>query len=221
MYAPEPAAPESAPPELPASEPAPPERFMAERAPDESPNPFDDEDDATAIMGKPPIEDIRRVLEMGLSQEREVAAPLAPAARGLPATPYDVTPPPRHFGAQPFESPAAPYGSQQAPFDSQQTPFGSQQMPFNPDQAAWADQAAGQARAEFPPPPGPPIPAGAEAYPPSIPAPAPTGIAQPDIDESEIRRASRGPILVLLGLVVMVVLLMALLLFLNYRGIIT
>lgn len=93
----------------------------------------------------------------------------------------------------------------------------------NPFQTPMAPPVAGgfpgAQQAAFPPPPS-------QAFPPSIPVAPPTGIpllpgGGPALDDVEIRHAGRRPILVLISIVVFIALLIAVLMYLNYRGVIT
>lgn len=175
--------------------------------PYDEPNPYDDEDDATTIMGGEPLADIRRVLA-GDSDAPPPAPPAAmpaaeqPPAGGMPLaypqTPFDATPPP----------PPAPYGG---PFDPSQA--GAQ--PGYPP-AGYSPDA--QQPAVYPGPGFPPADAG--PYLPSVPAP-PMDLQVGPIDENEIRKASRGPLIALGVIVAVLVLAIAVLLFLNSRGLIT
>lgn len=120
-------------------------------------------------------------------------------------------------------APAAP-----APPVPTRDPFPSPPPPAppaapNPFQQPMAQPMAGgfpnPQQAAFPPP-------ASQAYPPSIPGAPPTGIpllpgGGPALDDVEIRQAGRRPILVLVSIVVFIALLLAVLMFLNYRGVIT
>jgi len=163
-------------------------------------SPFDDENDQTTVMGRPPIDDIRSALAAPSEPpalDLPVVPPKAPpprAAPQIPASPFDATPPP----------PSAP-------------------LPAAPPAAAPPQPMYGGPAAGFPAP-GSAFPPPISAFPPSIPGPPPTGIALPPgtlDDEEQIRRASRRPILVLIGIVVLVAIGVGVLLFLNYRGVIT
>jgi hypothetical protein len=82
----------------------------------------------------------------------------------------------------------------------------------HPPHAAPRPPAQSFPQAAFPPP--------TSAYPPSIPAASPTGI-QVQLDDVELRRPSRKPLVVIAILLVLIALGMTVLLILNYRGVIT
>lgn len=72
-------------------------------------SPFDDEDDATTVMGKPPIEDIRAALAPSEPPALDLpVAPPKPPPRvpAAPPSPFDATPPPPQ--AMPMAAPVAP-----------------------------------------------------------------------------------------------------------------
>jgi len=130
---------------------------------------------------------------------RALAAPSEPPALDLPVVPPK---------APPVHNPPQMPGS---PFDA--TPPPPAPMPMAP--------APAPAPSHGFPPPGSAFPPPISAFPPSIPGPPPTGIALPNDDELQIRRASRRPILVIIALVILVAIGVGVLLFLNSRGIIT
>jgi serine/threonine protein kinase len=106
------------------------------------------------------------------------------------------------------------------PFPSPPPPAPQAAAP-NPFQAPMARTAVGgfPQQAAFPPP-------ASQAFPPSIPGAPPTGIpllpgGGPALDDIEIRHAGRRPILVLVSIVLLLFVLIAVLMFLNYRGVIT
>lgn len=160
------------------------------------PNPYDDEDDATTIMGGEPLANIRAVL--GDSDEPPPAP--RPAAGSFPQSPFDQTPPP----------PPNPYA------------LGAPPSPYAggaPAQPAWGQPHAGYGAPE---PAAYPRAADQGPYLPSVPAPPMDPRLDPGaIDESEIRKASRGPMIALGVIVLVLALLIGVLLFLNYRGVIT
>lgn len=122
-----------------------------------------------------------------------------------------VRPGPPAAAQDPFPSPPPPAPAPPAP-PAAPNPF---QTPMAPPVAG----AFPNAQAAFPPP-------ASQAYPPSIPVAPPTGIpllpgGGPALDDVEIRQAGRRPILVLVSIVVFIALLIAVLMFLNYRGVIT
>ena len=207
-------APHAAP--APVAAPTPPASEPAPRA-SEAPSPFDDEDDATMIMGHPGIADIRTALAAP-SEPPAPAAPM-PEPQAASAMPYDATPSPAHYAA-----PAVPYDATPAPapYAPLQPPYA--EAPAQPQPTEPFRPAQPLAQPGFPPMGAYPIMD--SAYPPTIPGPAPTGIpmssgGMPALDDVEFRSASRRPIMVIIGVVILVVIGIALLLFLNHRGVIT
>jgi serine/threonine protein kinase len=163
-------------------------------------NPPDDEEDQTTVMEKPPAV---AALPGPVGAPRAPPPPGFASAGGGEAFTAQATPVPY---AQPQEAPGAyPAGYGQAP--------GYQAGASNPAGAFTpAAQGYAQPLAAFPPP--------TSAFPPSIPAPAPTGI-QVSLDDVEFRKPSRGPLIVIAVLLVVIALGMAVALILNYRGVIT
>lgn len=163
--------------------------------PEPEPPPAPEPEAAFGLMGAPsPYDDEN-------DQTTVMGKPVMPALdRALadsepPALDLPIVPPRAPPPREPPQIPASPFGA--AP-------------PAGPSPGFPAPGSA------FPPP--------ISAFPPSIPGPPPVGIALPAgalDDEAQIRRASRRPILVLIAIVVAVAILVGVLLFLNYRGVIT
>jgi serine/threonine protein kinase len=159
--------------------------------PDVSRGSTTDEEEATTVMERPDD----AMVQQYVAQRFGKPEPAAPTPHTLPThDPFPSPPPP-----PPPPAPAA------NPFMSPQPPATSG-FP-SPQQAA------------FPPP-------ASQAFPPSIPGAPPTGIpllpgGSPMLDDVEIRQAGRRPIIVLISIVVFIALAIAVLMFLNHRGVIT
>jgi serine/threonine protein kinase len=188
--------PEPEPPPAPPREPEPapePAAPAADASGSDAPSPYDDEDDQTTVMGGGPIEDIRSAL-----------------AKYSDAPPLDlpVVPPKERPQQPPPQLPGSPFDP---------TPPPPAPMPGAPHhQPVMPSPGFPHPGSAFPPP--------ISAFPPSIPGPAPTGIELPPgalDDMAQLRRASLGPKLVLLGIAVLVAIGVGVLLYLNSRGIIT
>lgn len=86
---------------------------VEEEAGEDESNPFDDEDDATTVMGAPPIEDIRAALARPDPEPEPAVAPRPafPSAPAIPPPPPEVEPPPIPSAANLAPPPAAPASS--------------------------------------------------------------------------------------------------------------
>jgi serine/threonine protein kinase len=190
---------------------------QAERQPPDMARGYEDEDDQTTVMDREPVEEVRRAVAQHM-------------AKGAPP-PRRAPPPPGFASAtQRIETP----GSSENPYDHTtpylHSPFADEppvsgEPPEIPSAAFGPRSPAPQPPTQpggFPHPAAfpPAAPQFSSAYPPSIPAPGPTGIQIP-VEDVEFRKANRKPLVVIAILLVLIALGMTVLLILNYRGVIT
>jgi hypothetical protein len=191
---------------------------------DEVPQDVGDEEDATTVMHQPPLEEIEAALRSAAArQPRPLAAepeedpyPSPVQLPPLPAFDDDTT---INDMPQPIasEPPTAIMSRDELPFpppprpasfgDAAQQP-GYHQPAAAPPRRQFVDSGYPPAISSFPPPIAPPMHAPAPDF-------AQAGLAQGDV---AVRKASRGPLLVLFAILFLVAVGIGVAMFLNYRG---
>ncbi len=186
---------------------------------------YEDDDDATAIMSKPPP-DVAALLHSSAPptpvQAPPITTPIAAPAEELATVPENAPPtfpqnvPPDPAGAVPIPAPTPPFDAAAAPpspFDAAPaaaappSPIDTSAPPPAPTPAATTGSAPPEA---FPP--------SISAYPPAMASPSAPPPLNLDDEELQMRKAGRGPIIVIVAILVLAALAIGVAMFLNNRA---